>query len=71
MSTLNFRITNLTCDACIKVCTMLLKQLPGVSKVFIDQATGTAVVEASAPVEYDQIRERLESKKYKISALSA
>jgi copper chaperone CopZ len=36
----NFKITNLTCQACIKLSTKALEEIPGVIKVTIDLSTG-------------------------------
>lgn len=67
MNTLVFRITNLTCDACIKVCTMLISRIHGVRSVSIDLATGKASVVSDEPVEIDEIQHRLERNNYQLT----
>ncbi len=44
MSNLNFKITNITCDACVKVSTMVLKKIPGVTDVQINSENGDTIV---------------------------
>lgn len=67
MNTLRFTITNLTCEACVKVCTMILKRIPGVSDVSIDRKTGTAFLESSAPLDLDAIRYQLSKEHYQLA----
>lgn len=54
MPTINFKITNLTCPACVKLSEMALKKIPGVTNVQVDLGTGAASVEADSDVK-DQI----------------
>lgn len=70
MNTIQFRIINLTCEACSKVCTILIKKIPGVQGVTIDPKTGITSVETVRPVDLGVIREQLEKRKYKLSTLS-
>lgn len=44
MNSINFKITNITCDACVKISMMVLKKIPGVSDVQIDSKTGDTTV---------------------------
>ena len=71
MNLLQFRITNLTCEACVKMCTLVLKKLPGVSKIAIEPSDGSALVEADQTVTIDDIRQALASRKYMIATEAA
>ena len=66
MNQLSFRITNLTCEACVKMCTLILKKLPAISTVAIELRDGSAMVEADQTVTIDDIRQALASRKYTI-----
>ena len=51
MPIINFKITNLTCPACVKLSEMALKKIPGVTDVQVDLGTGAAFVEADNDVK--------------------
>lgn len=55
MTTTNFKITNITCPACVKLSEMALKKIPGVTNVQIDQATGNTTVESEADIKSEII----------------
>lgn len=67
MNTLHFRITNLTCDACVKVCTMLLKKLPGVTDVSIDVRSGLTNVASSELLDIDVVQHCLGRQNYQLA----
>lgn len=67
MNTMTFRITNLTCDACVKVCTMLISRVAGVTAVTIDFTTGKSAVTSTIPIDLDIIRKRLDEKNYQVT----
>lgn len=54
----NFTITNITCDACIKLSSMALKKIPGVTSVEIDK-NGNTVIESKKEVSEQEIRSAL------------
>lgn len=54
----NFTITNITCDACIKISSMVLKKIPGVISVDIDK-NGQTVIESEREVTEEQIKSAL------------
>lgn len=60
MSVTKFRITNITCDACVKLSTMALKKLPGVDTVVVDQATGSVELSASRDIAWNEIATTLQ-----------
>ncbi|MBI2476683.1 heavy-metal-associated domain-containing protein [Candidatus Uhrbacteria bacterium] len=64
MNELTFTITNLTCDACIKLSTMALRKLPGVMDVSVELSTGAARVASTEPISPSVITEVLKAKGY-------
>lgn len=67
MHELHFTMTNLTCEACIKVSTIALKKLPGVTDVMIDLATGAAHLQSSEPINPKEVEEVLNAKGYTVT----
>lgn len=56
-------ITNLTCGACIKVCTMILKKIDSVETVNIGEDGATRIT-STKPLDMDQVRKALKEKGY-------
>ncbi|MCX6779703.1 MAG: heavy metal-associated domain-containing protein, partial [Candidatus Magasanikbacteria bacterium] len=61
MTTFNFKITNLTCEACIKFSTMALKTIPGVTEIKIDFKSGEAKLVSNQETSWDQVFSALQS----------
>ncbi|MDO8509772.1 MAG: heavy-metal-associated domain-containing protein [bacterium] len=59
MNKLTFFITNLDCEACIKLSTMALKKIPGVQNIDIDIKTGKTDVESESPLVWDEVIAKL------------
>lgn len=55
----NFKIINLTCEACVKLSTMALKKLPGVQSVNIDLASGSTEVESADELNWEDVKNAL------------
>jgi copper chaperone CopZ len=64
MSELTFNITNLTCEACIKVSTKTLKTLPGVTNVSVDLQTGIAQMTSEQAINPNDVASVLNAKGY-------
>ncbi len=65
MHELNFRITNLTCDACIKMTTMILQRLSsGVTEATVDLATGAAHLVSEDKISSEEVIAALGAKGY-------
>lgn len=64
MTELTFKVTNLTCDACIKVSTMTLRKLPGVTEATVDLSTGAGRVVSSEPLTQNDVAAALKAKGY-------
>jgi copper chaperone CopZ len=56
----HFHITNLSCEACVKLSTSALRDIPNVEIVNIDLHTGESFVEASEKIPFDKIKTALE-----------
>ena len=54
-----FRITNLTCEACVKLSTMSLKGIDGVTDATVDLKSGHAVLVAQREISSEEIRASL------------
>ena len=64
MSELLFDITNLTCDACVKLSTMALRKLRGVTDVSIDLSTGATRLLSEEPLNKKDVEDILKTKGY-------
>ena len=64
MSELTFNITNLTCEACIKVSTKALQNVPGVKSVSVDLQTGSTQITSEKPINPDDVANALKAKGY-------
>jgi len=54
----NFMITNITCDACIKLSSMALKKIPGVTSVEIEKS-GNTLIESDREITEKEIQSAL------------
>ncbi|HBW74269.1 MAG: hypothetical protein UX10_C0002G0026 [Candidatus Magasanikbacteria bacterium GW2011_GWA2_45_39] len=60
MFTKQFRITNIECHSCVGLSTDVLKDLPGVTDVQIDQKTGAASLTSEHEIPWADIHKALE-----------
>jgi len=67
MTEQHLTITNITCEACVKVCTMLLSRVSGVASVKIDQATGETILQVQHPLNLDLLKASLAEKGYDLA----
>ena len=67
MAELTFKITNLTCGACVKVSTMTLRKLPGVSEVTVDLSTGAERIVSDEPLSQSDVAAALKAKDYDVT----
>lgn len=61
MPTQKFKISNLTCGACVKLSTMSLKEILGVNEVVIDLATGTTEIISDRELSWEEIAAALKT----------
>jgi len=59
MNTLNYKLLGLNCDACVKISTMKLKNVPGVHDVKIDSTSGKTEICAERHIELEELNESL------------
>ena len=57
----HFRITNLTCEACVKISKMALEEIESVSEVNVDLKTGAVELISTEAIEWGRIYSELES----------
>lgn len=67
MTELTFKITNLTCDACVKVSTMTLRRLPGVAEVVVNVSTGVGRIVSEEPINQNDVTAALKTKGYNVT----
>lgn len=60
MVTKQFRITNIECHSCVGLSTDVLKDLPGVKDVQIDEKTGMVQLTAERAIPWADIHKALE-----------
>jgi Cu2+-exporting ATPase len=66
MNKIEFKMAGLTCESCVKLATIKIKKIPGVSEVAIDLATGAASVESEADLDLEIVERSLEGTHYSI-----
>lgn len=59
MHTILFKIINITCDACVKLSKMALKDLPGVTSVEINSDTGDGTLISDIQINGADVLEAL------------
>jgi len=59
MHTIKFRITNIDCEACIKLSNSVLKDLDGVTNIEIDPKNGEGKVESKKEITFQEIKNAL------------
>jgi copper chaperone CopZ len=55
-----FSITNLSCGACVKLSTMALKDIPGVTAATVDLSTGKTSLTAEREISKEEINKALQ-----------
>lgn len=61
MTTLKFKITNLTCEACVKLSNMALGDIPGAIDISIDQKTGIVNLKSDREIAWTEIESALKT----------
>jgi len=59
MPSIQFRITNIHCDACVKISNSALKDLQGVTNVEVDAKNGNTKVESDREISFQEITQAL------------
>lgn len=66
MPELNFKITNLNCEACIKITTKALSAIPTVTQASVDLATGQARVTSTEIIDPQTVVTTLKTKDFEV-----
>ena len=67
MSTATFTVTGMTCGHCVSSVTEEVSQVPGVTAVDVDLATGGLTVTSAAPVDESAVRAAVEEAGYEVA----
>ena len=67
MSTASYTVVGMTCGHCVNAVTEEVSQLPGVTAVDVDLASGGLTVTSDAPVEEDAVRAAVEEAGYEVA----
>lgn len=54
MANMKFKITNITCSACVKLSTMALKNIPDVTKVAVEES-GSVEITADKEISWSEV----------------
>ena len=67
MSTSTYTVTGMTCGHCVSSVTEEVSQVPGVTDVQVDLATGGLTVTSEAPVDDAAVRAAVEEAGYEVA----
>lgn len=65
---INFKLSGLSCEACIKLSAKRIGRLPGVSGVAIDRDSGRAEITADRTISLEEINQTLSGTDYQAVA---
>ena len=67
MSTATYTVTGMTCGHCVSAVTEEVSQVPGVTAVDVDLASGGLTVSSTEPVDDDAVRAAVEEAGYQVA----
>ena len=67
MTTQTFTVTGMTCGHCVSAVTEEVSQVPGVTAVAVDLASGGLTVTSEAPVDETAVRAAVEEAGYEVA----
>jgi copper chaperone len=67
MSTASYTVVGMTCGHCVTSVTEEVSQLPGVTAVDVDLASGGLTVTSDAPVDESAVRAAVEEAGYEVA----
>ena len=67
MSTASYTVVGMTCGHCVNAVTEEVSQLPGVTTVDVDLASGGLTVTTDAPVDAAAVRAAVEEAGYQVA----
>ena len=68
MSTASYTVVGMTCGHCVNAVTEEVSQLPGVTGVDVDLASGGLTVTSTEPVDDGAVRAAVEEAGYEVAA---
>ncbi|MGV9868622.1 heavy-metal-associated domain-containing protein [Rhodococcus koreensis] len=67
MSTSSVTVTGMTCDHCVSSVTEEISELPGVTAVNVDLATGTVVIESTTDLDPGAVADAVAEAGYSVA----
>jgi copper chaperone len=67
MTTATYTVTGMTCGHCVNAVTEEVTQVPGVTAVDVDLASGRLTVTSDAPVDGDAVRAAVDEAGYEVA----
>ena len=67
MTSATYTVTGMTCGHCVSAVTEEVTQVPGVTSVEVDLATGRLTVTSDAPVDDDAVRAAVDEAGYELA----
>ena len=67
MTTATYTVTGMTCGHCVNAVTEEVTQVPGVTAVDVDLASGRLTVTSDAPVDEDAVRAAVDEAGYELA----
>jgi copper ion binding protein len=67
VSTSTYTVVGMTCGHCVNAVTEEVAQLPGVTAVDVDLASGGLIVTSDAPVDMNAVRAAVEEAGYEVA----
>jgi copper ion binding protein len=67
-TTTTYPVTGMTCEHCVRAVTSELGGLPGVQRVDVDLARGTAEVVSDAPLPFAAVQAAVDEAGYEVGA---
>ncbi len=67
MTTATYTVTGMTCGHCVSAVTEEVTQVPGVTAVDVDLASGRLTVTSDAPVDDDAVRAAVDEAGYAVA----
>jgi copper ion binding protein len=65
-TTVTYVVEGMTCEHCVRAVTTELGAIPGVQRVHVDLASGTAEVVSDAPLPFDAVRAAVDEAGYEV-----
>ena len=67
MSTATYTVVGMTCGHCVSAVTEEVSQVPGVTAVDVDLASGAVTVTSDGPVDDDAVRAAVDEAGYEVA----